>query len=214
MACWSATFCTASRCWAVLRRFSEFVPSFLWMHAVDMLFPAVFTLVTEGPNSPFFLFFVFVLTAAAFRWGFIETILTAILISTMMTVEAVLLTYGRLFGTGLEGEYEVNRLVIRLSYLLILGVLLGYLAEAEKQLRAEDVFVGRVIAKARVDVGLRGTMQAVLGESMRLFLAPRALALVRQNGSGRVFVWESHVLDDGGYSIAGSEAGPEERRQY
>ncbi len=200
--------------WALLRRFPEFVPSFIWMHAVDMLFPAVFTMITEGPNSPFFLFFVFVLTAAAFRWGFIETILTAILISTLMMVEAVLLTYGKLIGTGLEGEYDVNRLVIRLSYLLILGVLLGYLAEAEKQSRAEDVFVGRVVAKARVDVGLRGTMQAVLGETMRLFLAPRALALVRQEGSGRVFLWESRALDDGGYSIAGSEAGPEERRQH
>jgi signal transduction histidine kinase len=198
--------------WVALRRLPDLLPSFPWIHALDILFPAVFTLITEGPNSPFFLFFVFVLTAAAFRWGFPETVLTAVLISTLMLVEALLLSYAKPFG--LEGEYEINRLVIRLSYLLILGVLLGYLAEAEKRLRAEDVFVARLISKARVDVGLRGTMQTVLGETLRLFLAPRALAVVQQASSGRVFIWESHLLENGSHSIAGSEAAPDERRQY
>ena len=198
--------------WAALRRLPEFVPSFAWMHALDLIFPAVFTLVTEGPNSPFFLFFIFVLTAAAFRWGFLETVLTAATISALMLVEALLLSHAKV--VGLEGEYEINRLVIRLSYLLILGVLLGYLAEAEKRLRAEDIFIGRLIAKARVDVGLRGTMQTVLGESLRLFVAPRALAVVQQATSGRVFLWDSHVLENGSYSIAGSEVPPDERRQY
>ncbi|MGZ4824474.1 MAG: sensor histidine kinase [Terriglobales bacterium] len=200
--------------WAVLRRFQELTPSFVWMHAVDMLFPAVFTLFTEGPNSPFFLFFVFVLTAAAFRWGFLETMLTSSIISVFILVEAVLLTYGRHIGTWLEGEYEINRLVIRLSYLLILGVLLGYLAETEKELRAENAFITRMIGKARVDSGLRGTMQGVLGETMRLFLAPRALAVLQQANSGRMFLWQSQSRANGENSILSSEVGPEDRARY
>jgi signal transduction histidine kinase len=198
--------------WVVLRRWPDLLPSFPWIHALDILLPAVLTLITEGPNSPFFLFFVFVLTAAAFRWGFVETILTAAVISALMLAEALLLSHAKV--VGLEGEFEINRLVIRLSYLMILGVLLGYLAEAEKRLRAEDVFVGQLIAKARADVGLRGTMQTVLGETLRLFLAPRTLAVVQQASSGRVFLWESHVMENGTYSIAGSEAAPDERRAY
>lgn len=200
--------------WAVLRRFQEFSPSFAWMHAFDMMFPAVFTLFTEGPNSPFFLFFVFVLTAAAFRWGFIETMLTSTVISVFMGVEATLLKYGKHLGTWLEGEYELNRLVIRLSYLLILGVLLGYLAEKEKELRAENVFVARLIGRVRLDVGLRGSMQAIFHEAMRLFSSPRAAAVLKQVHSGRVFCWQSHVLADGTNSIANTEAGVEEHSRY
>ena len=200
--------------WAALKRSEAVAPASPWIHVIDLLFPAVFTLFTEGPNSAFFLFFVFVLTAAAFRWGFVETFATALAIVALMTIEAVLLSFGHHLGTWLEGDYDVNRFVIRSTYLILLGLLLGYLAEQEKQLRAEDVFAGRVIRKARVDVGLRGSMQAVLGESMRLYLAPRALAMIRQTGTGRVFLWESHALPDGGNSVAGSEVGPEDRRQY
>jgi len=200
--------------WAVLKRSEAVAPAYPWIHVIDLLFPAVFTLFTEGPNSAFFLFFVFVLTAAAFRWGFIETFATALAIVTVMTIEAAMLSFGYPLGTWLEGDYEVNRFVIRATYLILLGLLLGYLAEQEKQLRAEEIFAGRVIGKARVDVGLRGSMQAVLGESMRLYLSPRALAMVQQTGSGRVFLWESHALPDGGNSVAGSEVGPEERPQY
>jgi signal transduction histidine kinase len=200
--------------WAVLNRSEAVAPAYPWIHLIDLLFPAVFTLFTSGPNSAFFLFFVFVLTAAAFRWGFVETFATALAIVTLMTIEAAMLSFGYPLGTWLEGDYEVNRFVIRATYLILLGLLLGYLAEQEKQLRAEDIFAGRVIGKARVDVGLRGSVQAVLGESMRLYLSPRALAMVQQAGSGRVFVWESHALPDGGNSVAGSEVGPEERPQY
>jgi signal transduction histidine kinase len=200
--------------WTVLRRFHAFVPSFPWMHTVDMAFPAIFTLFTEGPNSPFFLFFVFVMTAAAFRWGFVETMLTALIISMFMSAEAALLTYGRHLGTWLEGEYEMNRFVIRLSYLVILGVLLGYLAEEQKQLRAENAFVTRVIGQARVDAGLRGTLQAVLGRTMRLFLAPRALTILQQNSSGRVFLWHSESQPGPDTTISGSETTPDEREFY
>jgi signal transduction histidine kinase len=200
--------------WAVLRRSEAVAQAYLWIHVIDLLFPAVFTLFTEGPNSAFFLFFVFGLTAAAFRWGFVETFATALAIVTVMTIEAALLSFGHPLGTWLEGDYEVNRFIIRATYLMLLGLLLGYLGEQEKQLRAEDVFAARAIGKARVDVGLRGSMQAVLGESMRLFLAPRALAMIQQCGSGRVFLWASRALPDGSNTIADWEVGSEERQQY
>jgi len=200
--------------WAVLRRFQELSPSFAWMQAFDMFFPAVFTLFTEGPNSPFFLFFVFVVTAAAYRWGFVETMVTSVLISVFMAVEAILLRYGQHLGTWLEGEYELNRLVIRLSYLLILGVLLGYLAEKEKELRAENVFVARLIGRVGLDVGLRGSMQVLFQDLMHLFSAPRAMGVLKQVHSGRVFYWQSHGLADGTNSIALTEAGAEERSHY
>jgi len=38
-------------------------------HATDILWPAVISLFSGGTNSPFFLYFIFALLAAAFRWG-------------------------------------------------------------------------------------------------------------------------------------------------
>ncbi len=200
--------------WLLLNRAEAVAPSFPWIHILDLFFPAVVTLFNEGPNSAFFLYFVFVLTAAAFRWGVLETFATALAIVMVMTAEAAMLSFGHPLGTWLEGDYEINRFVIRATYLVILGLLLGYLAEEEKQLRAEGRFITRLIGMARVETGLRGTMQAILGATMRLFVASRALAVLQQNASGRVFLWESTALRDGGNSIAQSEVTPEERARY
>ncbi len=200
--------------WGRLNRAEAVAPSFPWIHVLDLVFPAVVTLFTEGPNSAFFLYFVFVLTAAAFRWGFIETFATALAIVTVMTVEAALLSFGHHVGSWLEGDYEINRFVIRSIYLIILGVLLGYLAEEEKQLRAEARFITAVSSLARVEAGLRGTMQAVLGAVMRFFSAPRALGVLHQPASGRVFLWRSDTLPHGDNTISFAEAGVEERYDY
>jgi hypothetical protein len=39
------------------------------VHATDVFWPAVISFFTDGPNGPFFLYFIFALLAAAFRWG-------------------------------------------------------------------------------------------------------------------------------------------------
>ena len=41
----------------------------LWSEAGDLMWAALLTAITEGPNSPFFLFFMFALLAAASRPG-------------------------------------------------------------------------------------------------------------------------------------------------
>ncbi len=204
--------------WAVLDRLQKIPSSFLAVHAFDMIFPAAFTLFTAGPNSPFFLYFVFVLTAAAFRWGLLETAATSLFIATVILFEGAMLRGGTVpvfhmqhqLGTWVQGEYEINRFIIRLSYLLILGVLLGYLAEEEKQLRAQNAVVRRVTNMARVEVGLRGTLQAILGEIMRIFLAPRGVAVMQQSSSGRIFLWQLA----GSGAISSREVPPEERARH
>src|SRR5262249_10251493 len=40
-----------------------------WAHVADILWPAAISLFSGGANSPFFLYFIFALLAAAFRWG-------------------------------------------------------------------------------------------------------------------------------------------------
>src|SRR5271157_856075 len=49
----------------------------LWAQASDILWPSLLCLFTDPPNSVFFIFFLFAMIAAAFRWGFVETMATA-----------------------------------------------------------------------------------------------------------------------------------------
>src|SRR5947199_7551509 len=41
----------------------------LWIHAVDILWPALIGILAAGTGGPFFLYFIFALLAAALRWG-------------------------------------------------------------------------------------------------------------------------------------------------
>src|SRR6266404_3415783 len=130
-----------------------------------------------------------------------------------MLVEAALITYSSSAGHLVEGQFDVNRLIMRCAYLLIMGLLLGLAAEEEKQLRAESAFISRLAERVRSAEGsLSGAMQDVCSELLTLFQAHRALAPVVESSSGRVFVWDAQLLTSGHATVQLSEV-PFERRE-
>ncbi len=160
----------------------------IWTHAIDIVVAAVVTLTTEGPDSPFFVFLGFPLLAGAFRWGLGETVITAIVAVAVVGVEAVVLRSTFPLSSGmLEGDFTVNRLIMRTTYLVIGGLLVGYLADQEKERRREAAAIAHLIGRARTEAGSGGTAQALIASIARLFKANRAL-LVLQSASGRVFL--------------------------
>ena len=118
------------------------------VHAADIVWPAFISVFAEGSRNPFFLYFVFVLTAAAYRWGLWETLSTAAAEVALLWGESFVLlhvwaTRGASlrwhFLAGLQinvSEFEPKRLFMLSVYLLVMGLLLGYLAEQYKYLRA------------------------------------------------------------------------------
>jgi signal transduction histidine kinase len=186
------------------------------LHGVDIVWPTYITLFTEGPNSPFFLYFLFVLLAAAYRWGLRETLATAATAVVLLFAEAGLLAGGLgISSQFVEGQLELNRLLIRATYLLVLGALVGYLAEQEKQLRAEATVVARVMGKAQVEAGLRGTLQAILGEFLEIFDAREVMLILQEGATGQTFQWEISRRPDGSSAaIRLEEIGPERQQTY
>jgi signal transduction histidine kinase len=87
-------------------------------HAIDIAFFAVIVFLTEGYTSPYFIFFIFLLLAAAIRWGWRETTLTAILVTLMFLISGLLAT-----KTG-RGPFELYRFVIRTTDLVIMSLIL------------------------------------------------------------------------------------------
>jgi signal transduction histidine kinase len=165
----------------------------LGVHALDILWPAVLSIFTGGVNSPFFMFNFFSLLAAAYRWGFYETLGTAA--ATIVLLFGKVILVGAEFSTlrGLFHEaYPFNQFVARALYLLIAGYLLGFLGEEEKRLRWEVSVVARLVARVQGEVSLYSALREVMDEALRIFGARRAMVAIQEAGTGRAFLWEAH----------------------
>jgi len=187
----------------LLRRRKQSTASFrVLVHAADIIWPAFISVFAEGPRSPFFLFFFFVLTAAAYRWGLWETLSTAAAEVALLWAESFLLFHVWAvhagsppwrFLSGLQinvAEFEPPRLFMLSVYLLVMGLLLGYLAEQQKHLRTEKAVVIRLLSKVRVEAGLTGTLQQIGQEIAAMYGAERVLVASQEIHSHRTFLGE------------------------
>jgi signal transduction histidine kinase len=163
------------------------------LHGLDVAWTAALTIVSEGPVSPFFLFFLFVVVAAAYRWGFVETLGTALLIVVVFLVESLFVGAGPWHPTWLQStDLDLNSAILRVTYLLLTGFLLGYLSEQEKRFRAETAAVASASQQPRVDLGVAGSVHAVATLLLRVFDAAALALVLREHESGRGRVWRLH----------------------
>ena len=187
----------------LLRRREQSTAAFrLMVHAGDILWPAVISVFSEGPRAPFFLFFVFVLAAAAYRWGLWETLATAAAEVALLWAGSFVVLHSHLGhgGTlpwpvfaGLHvnvPEFEPNRLFMQSVYLLVMGLLLGYLAEQQKHLRAEKAVVTGTLSRIRVEAGLTRTIEQIFSEALTMYGASGVIVASQESHSKRVFVGE------------------------
>jgi signal transduction histidine kinase len=196
------------------------------VHAADIIWPAFISVFAVGPGSPFFLFFFFVLTAAAYRWGLWETLSTAGAEVVLLWGESLLLLHvWAARGAGLpwrvlsglqvkETEFEPKRLFMLSVYLLVMGLLLGYLAEQQKRLRTEKAVVTSMLAKVRVESGLTGTLQQIGREIVTMYGAARVLVASQEVHSHRTFLGELRVENAAPSDFVWLDAGPRDAKNY
>lgn len=168
------------------------------MHAVDILWTSVLTFVSEGPVSPFFLFFLFVVLAAAFRWALRETLLTATIVVVVFLTETAVAGMGPWAPPFTTTEGELNRIVLRAAYLLITGVLLSYLADQDKRARADLAAIATVARQPRVAAGLAGSMPALGRHLLQVFGADLVAIVLQDHESGRSTLWLSRATEPTG----------------
>jgi len=188
----------------------------LGVHAVDVIWPALLSFYVTAPSSPYFMFSIFSLLAAAYRWGFIETMATAGAAIVLYFSQVILVESGHgPVESLLATQIEANRFIMRGLYLLISGYLLGYLGEEQKRLRAETTAVARIISRVQSEVGLRASLRVVCDEVLRLFDAPRALLAFEEASSGRAYLWRTaREVKSGEVTITLSELDSPERPAY
>jgi len=167
--------------------------SALALHLVDVGVAGAVTIFTTGTGSLFFGLFLFTLLAAAYRWGFVETLATAGVAAALLLVEAMILA---LLPGVLHGAFDLDRLIIRSMYVLIVGGLIGYLAQNEKQFRGEATAIAAILSRIDVRAGLKPSMAAVLDSLLQLFGARRVVFVGRENAAGQQFLWEANRSED------------------
>jgi signal transduction histidine kinase len=177
-------------CYAVLlaaRTFSSVVQRRWWMIATHVIDLAVFSLVifaTEGPTSPFFVFFVFVLFCATLRFGSKGTLYTAAV--------ALLIFLAMGFWSEFSGddaELEPSRFMIRTVYLLVVTALLFHLGRHQEVVRRELGQISvwpRAVGSVEDDV-----VAALLQQAARMLRVPRVMLFYTFEARRRVIGGES-----------------------
>jgi signal transduction histidine kinase len=92
-------------------------------HVIDVAVFMVMLYSTEGYTSPYFIFFIFILLAAAIRWGWRETAVTA------AAIVAIYLAAGLMLGPS--PQFEIERFIIRTGHLLILSAILIWFGSSQ-----------------------------------------------------------------------------------
>ena len=184
----------------LLRNWQESTPGFrLLVHSADIVWPAVISLLASSSSNPFFLFFVFVIAAAAYRWGVWETVMTSVAsvallwldslgfhVHFLQSVDAWLLAHGLPAMNSDIADFAPKRLIMRSVYLIVMGFLLGYLAEQQRKLRAEKDEAVRLLAMIRMDSGMAANLAQLVGEIMKLYRATQVLIVAHESGSQRI----------------------------
>ncbi len=160
----------------------------LTTHAIDLLV-SVAMLPVASPPSPFFVFFLFVLAAAAFRWGLRETFATNLVALTLVFVHAKLTVLWPVLNFGIP--YELDRVLIRAAYFSMIGLILGYLAEESRLLRAETAAIAGLLGHVRADLNATRVLTDIAADVQRLFNAKNLLLAVENPATGRAFRWDS-----------------------
>ena len=137
-------------------------------HVLDLSLFSMLTYFTEGPTSPFFMYFMFSIVGATLRWQWHGALWTA---------AAALVGFN---GIGVYASevvnnpaFEENRFIIRSVYLAVMAGLLGYLGAYEERRRRE---MSQLAVWPRALPSDRKIPQpAILESAARVLGAPRVL---------------------------------------
>ena len=137
-------------------------------HLVDLAIFSLLLYLTEGSNSPLFVYFVFSLLTAALRWrwpGVLWTAVTTLAIYIGLSLYAERVVH--------DPEFELNRFIIRCVYLAVVALLLGYLNAYEQGRRRE--LIGLAAWPRHVPAGAR--VQQALQHAASILAADHVLMI-------------------------------------
>jgi signal transduction histidine kinase len=166
-------------------------------HCLEVALVSLIILATEGPSSPFFVYFTLVLLIAALRWQWQGTLATGGFLSLLLIV----LTVSQLL-VHFE-QADVDRLIIRNIYLLVVTCLFAFLGnqfrlqsqELERLILAQNIHDGILQTLTAVALRLRALAENLTGEMQNRVMETVRLLNVEQRRM-RVFVSDARYVSE------------------
>jgi signal transduction histidine kinase len=158
-----------------------------------------------------FVFLIYPLLAAAFRWSLYEVMLTALVVDALIVSQALVITDQ---GLAVGAAVEMNIFIMRVVSVPFLGVMIGHLAESEKQRRREAVDIGTVLRSARFSGEVDQTLALVLGSLVNMFGAATVLLALTDRRTGRVFLWRTDAGDETPLTSSETELPADRQQDY
>jgi signal transduction histidine kinase len=154
------------------------------IHVVDVLWAAAITYSAAVGDGDFsFIFFAFVLFAAAARWGPAETLATGVAAVAVLLIGADLTSR---FGSFIP---DVRRLLVQAGYLLVLTALLGFVVWKGQAFRAARNMLSRVVLGLAATTGVTDGLRLLVAECIDYFNASAAILVMRDVRSERTYTW-------------------------
>jgi signal transduction histidine kinase len=163
----------------------------LLLHSMDVIWPCLFSLSTGSLSDPCLTLALFALLGAALRSGLHAAVTTAGVISVIVLLQAIYLpSVVTLRQAEVYGSFAPPELAIRAPYLLLVGVVAGYLLGRERRRLAESSVLERVAAQLNRERGLGNVLGIIGRELIGISLARRVLFVGEAKPSGRALLWE------------------------
>ncbi len=99
---------------------------------VDIIAFSILYYLSKNPASPFFIYLVFSMFSGAIRWGWRGTLVTSIIVTTVYVFLTALMSRSLTPAVA-----DLNRVIVRVVYLVMAGGMLVYLGRHEARLRDE-----------------------------------------------------------------------------
>jgi signal transduction histidine kinase len=139
------------------------------VHFVDVVMISELLFFTDGPTSPFFVFFTFALLAAMLRWQWQVVIATAV---ALMGVLFII----RITGVAAAANNDFNAAIIRGAYLIVAGGMLAYVSTFYRRSRERFALLAPWSMRKAGEVSIP-SIQQLLAHSAIVLEAPRILAI-------------------------------------
>ncbi|MEW5979814.1 MAG: GAF domain-containing sensor histidine kinase [Acidobacteriota bacterium] len=153
-----------------------------YSQALDSLWFPFLLVYSTTSSSPFFLYYVFSLVSASFRWGFRETLL----------VNAANIAFFTVVEVAVAGSsFDLGQYLPRPTYLTVLACLIGYLGEHQRRSRRQLVALNQLSSSIRVKEQMSGVLRELMKKVQELFRAEECILVYHAKEIERHFMLRS-----------------------
>jgi signal transduction histidine kinase len=141
------------------------------VHWVDVGWYLLLISLSSGTSSVFFFFFFYAILVASFRWGFREGMMVTVAAAILFTVIGYV-------SAPAGHNFEVNRFLLRPTYLLALGYLMAYWGGAEIDLKRRLALLREVNTLSNPRFGVAHTVVSIMKRVRAFYDAGTALLIL------------------------------------